>query len=974
MVIVVSKKGFSLVELLATIVVIAIISLIAVPVVTGIIERSRKASFLRSAENVNKISKNYYIENSEKFSNKDEINFNCNNKECTSEDLDAKNSNLGAEGSMGEGYVKIYDNGNVEFLLSNGKYCVEKNPNKEEVKIYNNGTCEGIVIDNDKIKINSIKTISTTNSIIVYGDVTAGKSGVSRYEFYIDNKLDGTVETTNTSYTHPYTKVSGKNHKIKVKVYNGTYGKPNYDESIGMDEKEIDASLSDFGTITIKPSTTEWASSKTYTISGTTDGAILQYKVVSGTTVKQDWTNYSNAITVDWISTKETPTHIYARFYDGYNTSNGANLDETKIDTTVPSAPTVIKGVYTDWTVIDDLTKYHNKTVYFPQVGKNGEELVSGAIDNESGIARYEISSDNKTWYDLSKYNATGVYSTTTSTTRYYRAVNNVGLSSEATKVDIKIDTTNPTVSYSLAGGTYNAYQTVRVTPSDENYSSMAVHVYKNSALVYSGKVDAKSTNSTSASYYDVALDSDGAWTIYTQVFDQTGNKQNQNPDNGGGWYYQTYIIDTIPPTITYNYNAQSVVDWYGGAYYMGCFNGGITPTLTLADTGGSGLSRNNQILVWKDDTWPNNAVSIGNNQWNIPMAEEGRYIPHIYVTDNAGNESVGTRVSTGDKSHLTVWEIDTSTPTMSVNFNGYTPGTWTNGNVAISLSGSNSGCDTTKNYYYSINDGNWVHFGTGDTATYNITSDSNYNIKFLVTDVWGRWGTQTQNYSIKRDATAPTYTNYEIKNVTSSGYDVYVYGVSDAGSGVNRVQFPTWTTNNGQDDIQSNWQTNSSASGKNQGNGTWYYRVNVSDHNNESGTYNTHIYLYDNLGNVSGITTTGANVPSAIPKLIINKNNTTPITMNVSVNGSNVYNKTVSGADSTELSIIPNQKVVVSFSSTKLASCGPYNTWSVLSFPTDVTISNVKYSVNSSSYTYTFTMPNSNVNMEYSVNEACKG
>ena len=220
-----------------------------------------------------------------------------------------------------------------------------------------------------------------------------------------------------------------------------------------------------------------------------------------------------------------TPTYIYARFNDGYNTSANTIHMETKIDTTTPSAPTVIKGVYTDWTVIDDLTKYHNKTVYFPQVGKNGEKLVSGAIDNESGIARYEISSDNKTWYDLSKYNATGVYSTTTSTTRYYRAVNNVGLSSEATKVDIKIDITNPTVSYSLAGGTYNAYQTVRVTPSDENYASMAVHVYKNGALVYSGKVDAKSTNSTSASYYDVSLDSDGTWTIYTVVYDKAGNK-----------------------------------------------------------------------------------------------------------------------------------------------------------------------------------------------------------------------------------------------------------------------------------------------------------------------------------------------------------------------------------------------------------------------------------------------------------------
>ena len=550
MVIVVSKKGFSLVELLATIVVIAIISLIAVPVVTGIIERSRKASFLRSAENVNKISKNYYIENSEKFSNKDEINFNCNNKECTSEDLDDKNYNLGAEGSMGEGYVKIYDNGNVEFLLSNGKYCVEKNPNKEEVKIYNNGTCEGIVIDNDKIKINSIKTISTTNSIIVYGDVTAGKSGVSQYQFYIDDELKATVSSIETNYSYKFEGVKGKNHKIKVRVYNGTYNSPNYDESIGMAEKEIDASLLDFGNITITSSSTDWATSKTYTISGTTTGASLQYKVVSGTTVKQDWTNYSNAITVDWASNMSTPTYIYARFNDGYNTSANTIHMETKIDTTTPSAPTVIKGVYTDWTVIDDLTKYHNKTVYFPQVGKNGEKLVSGAIDNESGIARYEISSDNKTWYDLSKYDSSGVYNTSISATRYYRAINNVGLASEATKVDIKIDTTNPTVSYSLAGGTYNAYQTVRVTVTDDNFQSMSVLVFKNKALVYEGKVDSKSIDNTTNNTFDVALDSNGVWTIYTRATDLAFNEIINTPNNGE-WYYQTYTIDTTAPTVT---------------------------------------------------------------------------------------------------------------------------------------------------------------------------------------------------------------------------------------------------------------------------------------------------------------------------------------------------------------------------------------------------------------------------------------
>ena len=46
------RNGFTLIELLATIVVIAVVSLITVPVVVSVIEKSRKASFIRSAENI----------------------------------------------------------------------------------------------------------------------------------------------------------------------------------------------------------------------------------------------------------------------------------------------------------------------------------------------------------------------------------------------------------------------------------------------------------------------------------------------------------------------------------------------------------------------------------------------------------------------------------------------------------------------------------------------------------------------------------------------------------------------------------------------------------------------------------------------------------------------------------------------------------------------------------------------------------
>ena len=930
------RNGFTLIELLATIVVIAVVSLITVPVVVSVIEKSRKASFIRSAENIKKISKKYYVDNSLEYQDIDSIYFDCNNSECISNSSNIKKKNLGATGSMGDGYVKIYDKGEIEFLLTNGKYCAEKNPNKEEVKIYN-GNCEGIIIDNEKIRINSIKTTSTTSTIKVFGDVITGKSGVSKYEFYIDNKLDATVKTNDTNYTHTFEKVSGKNHKIKVRVYNGTYNSPNWDESTGMDEKEIDASLADFGAITIVSSSTDWKTSKTYAISGTTSGATLQYKVVSGTTVKQDWTNYSSAITIDWTATTKTPTYIYARFNDGVNTSDETTYTETKIDTTSPTLTlgalvVTTKSIVVPITKNEDLesgikstkceygtstsygsigtiggnscvinnvknnTTYYYKVTTMNNVGlstvKTGSNVTGqfGAITITSSSTdwktsktytisgtttgatlQYKIVSGTTVKQDWTNYSSAITVnwtSTTTTPTYIYARLNDgVNTSDETTYTETKIDTVAPTVSYSVIGGIYNSYQTVRVLPNDINYSSMAVHVYKNSALVYSEKVDQKSTNGTSASYFDVALDSDGTWTIYTVVYDKAGNKQDQSPDNGTGWYYQTYIIDTIKPTISYNYNAISDQGGYGGAYYMGCFNGGITPTLTLTDTGGSGLSSNNQVNIWKDGTWINNAVSIGNNQWNIPMTTEGRYIPHIIARDNAGNVSQGTRT---DGNHLTVWDIDTSAPTMSVNFNGYTPGTWTNGNVAISLSGSNSGCDTGKYYWYSINDGDWVHFGTGDVATYNITNDANYNIKFLITDGFGRWGTQTQNYSIKRDTTAPTFTSAEIKNVTSTGYDIYIYGVSDSGSGVNRVQFPTWTENNGQDDLKAGWENSTFAAGINQGNGTWYYRVNVTDHNNESGTYITHIYLWDNVGNVSALNTSTVdnvvNVPTAVP------------------------------------------------------------------------------------------------------------
>lgn len=96
-------------------------------------------------------------------------------------------------------------------------------------------------------------------------------------------------------------------------------------------------------------------------------------------------------------------------------------------------------------------------------------------------------------------------------------------------------------------------------------------------------------------------------------------------------------------------------------------------------------------------------------------------------------------------------------------------------------------------------------------------------------------------------DRTSPQISNARIEQIDSTGY-IVVCDVID-NRGVNRVQFPTWTPYNDQDDIVEDWYSNPVSSGIRDGN-TFRYRVNDADHNFERGYYRTHIYAYDDCGN----------------------------------------------------------------------------------------------------------------------------
>ena len=160
---------------------------------------------------------------------------------------------------------------------------------------------------------------------------------------------------------------------------------------------------------------------------------------------------------------------------------------------------------------------------------------------------------------------------------------------------------------------------------------------------------------------------------------------------------------------------------------------------------------------------------------------------------------------------------------------------------------------------------------------------------------------------TITSDKTGPTISNAKVTNVDSTGYTV-TCTVTDA-SGVNRVQFPTWTEKNGQDDLLSGWEVSPKASGTRNGD-TFTFRVKTSDHNNESGTYYTHIYAYDNSyrGNCAGAVTLTATVPAptvAVTGVSLNKTSLSftgtgsSQTLTATVSPSNATNKTLTWSSS---------------------------------------------------------------------------
>lgn len=197
----------------------------------------------------------------------------------------------------------------------------------------------------------------------------------------------------------------------------------------------------------------------------------------------------------------------------------------------------------------------------------------------------------------------------------------------------------------------------------------------------------------------------------------------------------------------------------------------------------------------------------------------------------------------------------------------------WGKDNISYTITGSTDSRSGISHYEQST-DGGKTWFRYVDSLIISTEGWANPTIYARAVDNVGNVSAVSVcGYGI--DRSAPTLSAY-VANVDENGYDV-IATATDSLSGVNRVVFPTWTEASGQDDLDTNWWNSSSrVIGTYQGSNTWNFHVNKSEHNNESGLYNTHVYSFDNVGNRVGsvdlqaiLLTKKANLTNDIPSTL---------------------------------------------------------------------------------------------------------
>ena len=1006
-------KGFTLIELLATIVILAIIALIATPIVLNLINTARKGAFARSAEGVLSASKLYYSSSLLENITPGTINFKCNNKECITD----KGTKLDIDGNMGTGSITVKEDGKIFFTLTNNKYCAVKYENNKNI-ILKDGNCSNIDLTNDTTPpiIKNVTVNTTTNSITIVVSAEDNESGIHHYKYSIDNGQ--TYEKGNTN-TKTINNLEKKDYKVKVKVYNGTYGKDNYSEATGMSEYEVEdiIKLKDIELPKIDVNPTGWSQRKTVNIEY--HGALIQeYSIDGGTT----YIKYEGPFTI----TKNGA--IIAKASDGTN-SITSSTQITKIDIEKPT----IK--------VSDINEVYSKQ----------DEITLTLKDNLSGVTHYCVTninnSDSCKWLkgkDIVTYeiSANGTY--------YAFSKDLVGNISEGQEFVIdKVDTGRPVAKLEVGNVTTNSI-TVKATCSD-NIGISKYEYSKNNGVDYivgqnetytfeglatgtynlkvrcsdeAGNNAEASTIGTTNNIDEISLNvsNSGVWSTskivtiqypnnnklvnkYT-IINGTATKEDGTVLEAGKTYTASSLSEKIIFTSNGNISAQSSdgintitsdsllvskIDTTVPTMSNFTVTSKTTNSITVKASGTDNESGITHYAFSKDNglTWT--GVQEGASYTFNGLTQYTDYQIRVRVYN--GTYASGGRLY--KDSEMQTIKTNAGTYTITLNGNGATTAGSANTKVTYASSTLSAITKPQRKYTVSFSLGSTGASGTttAKTSTYTlngwytaasggekiINSDGTLVASTSYTNASRQW-TKTSNVTLYAQWTSKSVT---LPTVAKTG-NTCKWGSYTNGATMTPTSNTTLTAICTANTYTITFNANggqTSTSSKKVTYGSTYGDLPVP-------TYSGYTFLgwYTSAtGGTNVINTTNVSITSnqtlyaqwgkQANVLTIQSNSTSPIYVEVLVAGTSIYKKLNSSTDSISFTPSSGAPMTIKWSPYKLTTCGLYGLNSLQTYPTSITNSgkSVSASFDGSSYSYSFTMPNNDINISFYVLSQCK-
>ena len=231
------NKGFTLIELLAVIVILSVITLITVPMITNVIEESKKKALASSIQGLVESANLYAIEKDGVY----EFLFDKEHQGST-----IKGESLDYRGNIdGEGKLYLDREGNVSVCISNDTYYVYKNYNSEII-VGNKKTGNCIIgfdaltnkyvamLDNGTGNVSNVYSKDEVNNLVDAkateldtkitnntNEITSMKSNIEELQNNLNNyALQSELEKTNTNVENLSSLVNSNKTELNTNIDN----------------------------------------------------------------------------------------------------------------------------------------------------------------------------------------------------------------------------------------------------------------------------------------------------------------------------------------------------------------------------------------------------------------------------------------------------------------------------------------------------------------------------------------------------------------------------------------------------------------------------------------------------------------------------------------------------------------------------------------------------------------------------------